>query len=290
MKATLIEFKEGDVVGVDDAGNPFEGPIEGRSILRYAWRAYADAHPIALDEPSWLLEWPRPERLDLGDPMSRAILWCQKRWPKGGLLTDLGLDGPVTAQMIDRARKTSGTYLRRLFQTGYAFAIPNAEAIAQLARLGPIVELGAGLGYWAWILRSMGVDVVAYDAHPPPDRYNLFFPSSPTARERRSSWGDSGQLMRGRWPWSPVKRGDIRDMRKHSDRALFLCWPPRANGMANRAIRAYRGDVIAHVGELGGCTGDEDTIDVLARRFRKTDEVKLPAWPPVSDFLTIWKR
>lgn len=35
-------------------------------------------------------------------------------------------------------------------------------------RLGyPVVEMGAGTGYWAALLQQRGVDVVALDRHPP---------------------------------------------------------------------------------------------------------------------------
>src|SRR5262245_34518575 len=48
----------------------------------------------------------------------------------------------------------------------FGFAVPNAEAIAAIAALSPIVEIGAGTGYWAWMLRNAGVDVIAYDKQP----------------------------------------------------------------------------------------------------------------------------
>ena len=46
-------------------------------------------------------------------------------------------------------------------------AIPSAAALKALAKLGPIVEMGSGSGYWAAMLRERGVDVLAYDAEPP---------------------------------------------------------------------------------------------------------------------------
>src|ERR1019366_9271626 len=38
----------------------------------------------------------------------------------------------------------------------YAYAIPNDAALDRLASLGPIVEVGAGAGYWAHLLRERG--------------------------------------------------------------------------------------------------------------------------------------
>src|ERR1700674_2056565 len=61
----------------------------------------------------------------------------------------------------------------------YAFAIPTEQALATIARYAPIVELGAGTGYWAFLLRRRGVNCVAYDLAPPdaaasPNRFRPF--------------------------------------------------------------------------------------------------------------------
>jgi len=44
---------------------------------------------------------------------------------------------------------------------------PNSGALALLAARAPLVEVGAGTGYWAATLRRRGVDVLAYDLNPP---------------------------------------------------------------------------------------------------------------------------
>lgn len=46
-------------------------------------------------------------------------------------------------------------------------AAPNAAAVAALAACSPLVEVGAGLGYWARCLRATGADVLALDVCPP---------------------------------------------------------------------------------------------------------------------------
>jgi hypothetical protein len=43
----------------------------------------------------------------------------------------------------------------------YAFGVPGNYALDCLARYGPLVEIGAGTGYWARCLRERGVDIVA---------------------------------------------------------------------------------------------------------------------------------
>ncbi|PNW76347.1 hypothetical protein CHLRE_12g552827v5 [Chlamydomonas reinhardtii] len=46
-----------------------------------------------------------------------------------------------------------------------SWAIPSAEALEVIAQQsgGRVVEVGAGTGYWAWLLARRGVDVVAVD-------------------------------------------------------------------------------------------------------------------------------
>ena len=53
---------------------------------------------------------------------------------------------------------------------GAVAALPHrtqAELLDALAERAPLVEVGAGLGYWAAALRARGVPVLALDSHPP---------------------------------------------------------------------------------------------------------------------------
>ena len=43
----------------------------------------------------------------------------------------------------------------------------NSAALSLLAARAPLVEVGAGTGYWAAALRRRGIDVLAYDLNPP---------------------------------------------------------------------------------------------------------------------------
>src|ERR1700682_372058 len=87
----------------------------------------------------------------------------------------------------------------------YAFGVPNRAALEAIARCAPIVELGAGAGYWAYLLRNRGVDIVAYDLAPPDQVSNAY------KFEPRT--------------WTEVRLGGVEILEKFADRALFLCWP-----------------------------------------------------------------
>lgn len=59
----------------------------------------------------------------------------------------------------------------------YAWAIPAPRVLEWLVEQingRPVVESGAGTGYWAWQLSQLGVDIVAYDAKPPDVDRNWF--------------------------------------------------------------------------------------------------------------------
>ena len=51
----------------------------------------------------------------------------------------------------------------------YSWAIPTEPALAALAGLSPILEVGAGTGYWAALRHGRGARVTALDLHPVED-------------------------------------------------------------------------------------------------------------------------
>jgi hypothetical protein len=153
----------------------------------------------------------------------------------------------------------------------YAFAIPTEAALETIARYAPIVELGAGNGYWTFLLRRRGVDCVAYDLAP-PDRMpnpNVFRP----------------------FTWACVQQGDVDVLAGHGDRALFLCWPSYRDPFAARALNAYSGTTLIYIGETrGGHTADDAFFDLLDGSWRIVEEVELPNWPGTRDALTVYSR
>ena len=154
----------------------------------------------------------------------------------------------------------------------YSWAIPAEGALDALAELGPIVEVGAGGGYWAALLRARGVDILAYDESPVGNR--------PNVQARRQ--------------WSEVRQAPAAVARRHADRALFLCWPPYAMPMAFSALYGYLdrgGKTLAFVGESdGGCTGNADFFDLIDEHMVEAKTCSLPQWPGIHDYLTIYTR
>lgn len=151
----------------------------------------------------------------------------------------------------------------------YGFAIPNCKAVTTIKKYSTkIVEIGAGTGYWAWMLRQAGVTVHAYDLRP---KYN----------------NEYGFLKQ----WSLVKKQGVSAVRKHQDCALFLCWPPYNRPMANEALLRYEGDIVFYIGEGdGGRTADADFHSNIDKNFDIIDETVIPQWSGLHDWLSVYRR
>jgi len=151
----------------------------------------------------------------------------------------------------------------------YAWAVPTTEAIEAIVRYSPIVEIGAGTGYWAKLVDDCGGDIIAFDALPPSLKKN------PQAR---------GQ-------WYNIEIGGPTKAKEYSDRTLFLCWPPYNETFAQDCLDYYKGDTLIYVGEgPGGCTGDDAFHETLRREWKIVEHVDMPAWMGLHDYMTIHKR
>jgi len=164
---------------------------------------------------------------------------------------------------------------RRELAACFAWAIPSDEALEVLARYAPLVECGAGMGYWTSLAQARGIDVVAYDLIPPGRR------------------ADNEYHARDRRPWTSIRRGSsVTAVSRHRDRVLFVCWPPYDDDAASyAALRAYDGDVLVYVGEPGeGATGSVRFHRELQLNWTLAQEVTLPRWPRLHDSLLVYRR
>lgn len=161
---------------------------------------------------------------------------------------------------------------RRELASRYSWAVPTEAALGLIGGHRPILEVGAGTGYWAALLRDRGIDVHPTDAEPPGTGGNPFH--------------------RGR-AWLEVERASaVAAVRACPRRTLLICWPPPDDDAAGyAAVRAYTGETVLYIG--GGADGPTGTAR-LHREFdlnwTVTDELMLPSWPGIPDRLTVWRR
>lgn len=152
----------------------------------------------------------------------------------------------------------------------YAWAIPSDEALRKIVNFAPrICEIGAGTGYWAYMLSQYGANVVAYDIAIPGIHDNKW--------EHKKTWFD-------------VKHGDALTINQHQDRALMLCWPPYSKPMAEAALQLYTGQRVIYIGEGSyGCTATEKFHEILDNEF--TGEcVDIPQWDGLHDSVYLMER
>lgn len=224
--------------------------------------------PSAIDNPYWAIVSQLP-----GDTMSR------RRWQPETLPLREALRDP------DRTLELFGTRPnRRTLVTTYAWAIPSPPAIdwlvTQLAGTA-VVEIGAGTGYWAWMLTQSGVDVAAYDLNPPAREPNWFHGPA-------NGW----ELDLPAVEYHPVRRGGPSAILRHQDRALLLCWPPFHEDLAANALRVYTGDTLIYCGERddGNCA-DETFFRMLEEQWEEVASCEQHvSWAAMHDGLWLFRR
>ncbi len=149
--------------------------------------------------------------------------------------------------------RTNGTRMvdvRTSVAEKYAWAVPNQEALDEIASHQPLFEMGAGEGYWARLLQDMDVDIEPFDLHPPED-WEL-------------SWANVFQAWENP-PFLP------------KDKTLFMCWVPQDT--AAEIARLYEGNTIIWVGE-----------EINFSEFEVKKEIEIPQWDGYEDSLSVFNR
>ena len=87
------------------------------------------------------------------NPMLDAYREIVARWPRDMRHLLSASVEPERRAALWEMMSEPGDALRRR----YAWAIPDERALRVLAHYGPVVEIGAGKGYWCALLRARGV-------------------------------------------------------------------------------------------------------------------------------------
>jgi hypothetical protein len=152
----------------------------------------------------------------------------------------------------------------------YSYVYPTLVAVAMMSALGPIVEVGAGTGYWAQKLHLLGVDIVAYDQAPPDgELINRYHARTVT--------------------WMPVLEGDQTVLLRYPDRTLFLCWPPLYSSLGN-CLSYYVGHAVAYIADGGFRSARLDHLEETFTEVAALPVKALDPHPEAEASLTIWRR
>ena len=152
----------------------------------------------------------------------------------------------------------------------YSYVFPDNGSLSALSDIGPIVEMGAGTGYWAYRLQAIGVDVIAFDSSPPDgDRANRYHVNTST--------------------WTEVIAGDHTILTRYPNRALFLCWPPLFSSLGE-CLTYYGGNIVAVIGDGGHRTARIRGLNEMFTTLSVSRVRALEPYPGHTPTLTIWRR
>jgi len=157
----------------------------------------------------------------------------------------------------------------------FGFAILTSGVVEKLRPFSPILEIGAGSGYWSYELKKVGIDVIATDSGTGKYRF------------------DKGDLNGGKWKfWTEIDRITALDaIAKYPNRSLLTVWPDYDDPWAACALESYSGDTVIYVGEgTGGCTGDERFHSLLDTCFPRQTIVNIPQHFGIHDVVHICTR
>jgi len=188
---------------------------------------------------------------------------------------ELGITGSFWDRIMKPGgfRLSLGTFTKRTeLIKKYSFAIPSPEALAEIAGYSPLIEIGAGTGYWAALLKAQGADIIATDLFPPA--------------KQKNHWHDQEYIH-----VACVDAGVA--VRTYPDRNVFCCWPYMDNVLHRAAKAMAPGRFLLYIGESeGGCTADDGFFELMGNGSFEAIPAKtrLPQWDGIHDELYVWRR
>lgn len=199
--------------------------------------------------------------------------------------------------------------ITRPIQLTVGFAVPNQEAMSVLGRIGPILQMGAGTGYWTALLelQSPPIDIVAYDIAPPGqelEEENAFFDIAYTQNIRQGSCVDTlrqiPMLARERtllmiWPNDPdpidnpqfCQGGDCHGSQGVWDADCLEMYVQ--NGGKRVVYVGERESNLRGNSRDSGISSTRGFQMVLSKSFKLIETIPLPNWWLNEDDLTVWE-
>lgn len=200
--------------------------------------------------------------------------------------------------------QTMDHLITRPLQLLVGFAIPNDAAIKRLVELSPLLQMGAGSGYWAGILRRQDdINILAYDLDPPSTGNNEFFDAAYVGDIQEGTCAESmtPELASGRtllliWPNDPDPVDNRQFCQEDACQGSQAIWDIDC---LEAFIRAG-GRHVVYVGERAAAISGDGTDSGLSasRRFQQLlesdfvllDAIKIPNWWLNEDDMTVWEK
>jgi hypothetical protein len=164
-----------------------------------------------------------------------------------------------------------------VFMHHFGCVCPSYESlqiIKNVCRGKTILDIGCGNGYWTYMLRKEGLDVLGIDS----------------AQSR----------YRTCWIGEVVFEDGLASLKKRQggkNDALLLVYPITANDFTGSVLQAFKGDVICVVGTQNGngytCFRDQTVDEWMERERPEMDmlgRVPVPSFAGKDEALFVWRR
>lgn len=130
--------------------------------------------------------------------------------------------------------------------------LPTDTAIETILEFSPILEIGAGSGYWAKVLSDAGADVIATDYLPPNVQYeNLpddYFDGVGTEKYQFiSAFREEDEPFQE--TWHTVHVADHSCVQSYPSHTILMCHPPVGNWTEEVLEYCHLGQELVFVGE-----------------------------------------
>jgi hypothetical protein len=162
-----------------------------------------------------------------------------------------------------------GGQMRFLYAEIFGYGVPCREVIDEVAKYSPLLELGAGNGFWTFWLRKKGCDIIATDAGE-PDLYT-----------------------KNRWIDDLLPLDAVTAVNSFPDRNILIVWPHFTAYWPVEIIgKMKRSQILCYVGEgpLGCCAPPSFFLEMNRCGLKMIYASPSPSWPKVSDYLAIYMK
>lgn len=172
---------------------------------------------------------------------------------------------------LDRLKKSTHEFqVRDLYIQQFGFAVLTEAAVSCIKKYAPLLEVGAGSGYWSYELQTHKVDIVATD--PKTGKYRDL------ANHWQKYWTDVHSLS------------GLAALKAFPGRNLLTVWPDMST-WPSKTLKAFTGEYVLYVGEGdGGATADHRFHVHLRDNFEGVELLDLPVFFGLHDHLEVWKR
>jgi hypothetical protein len=158
---------------------------------------------------------------------------------------------------------------RFIYAKRFGYGVPCREVIDEVARYGPLLELGAGNGFWSFWLRKKGCDVIATDI------------------------GEDNPYTKNKWVSDVIQLDAVTALKTFPGRNILIVWPHFTAGWSVEVVQQLKpSQIICYVGEgpFGCCAPPAFFSELARRQFQMTYMCASPAWPMTTDYLAVYRK